>query len=55
MTIIILGGWRLAPPSSWAAAICTAPRVVRPSCAGPLRRRRQPLRFKPLQRAMRQH
>lgn len=55
MTIIILGGWRLVPPSSWAVAICARSTPGATLCAEPLRRHWQSLQSRPVQRAIQQH
>lgn len=55
MTIIILGGWRLIPPSSWAGGDLRRSTPGATLCAEPQRRHCESLRFRPVQLAIQQH
>lgn len=55
MTIIILGGWRLVPPSSWAVGDLRHSTPGATLSAEPLRRHWQSLQSRPVQRAIQQH
>lgn len=54
MTIIILGGWRLVPPSSWAGGDQRHSTPGATLRAEPLRRHCQSLRFRPVLRTIQQ-
>lgn len=55
MTIIILGGWRLVPPSSWAGGDLRRSTPGATLRAEPLRRHCESLQSRPVQRAVQQH
>lgn len=55
MTIIIPGGWRLVPPSSWAGGDLRRSTPGATLCAEPLRRHCESLQCRPVLRAIQQH